>query len=101
MSTEIVKALGIVSKDKSEMSTLEKIMVLAYNPMKINKEILDFLEQLDADNSSVYKQMNLAKEALTRSGNWSDDVDPRFEENKAEFDELMKVVEGQYATRTT
>ena len=38
--------------------------------------------------------MNLAKEALTRSGNWSDDVDPRFEENKAEFDELMKVVEG-------
>lgn len=93
-STEIVKALGIVSKDKSEMSTLEKIMVLAYNPMKIIKEFLDFLELVDADNSSVYKQMNLAKEALTRSGNWSDDVDPRFEENKAEFDELMKVVEG-------
>ena len=33
------------------------------------------------------------RDKLTRSGNWSDDVDPRFDENKSIFDDLMKLVE--------
>ena len=37
--------------------------------------------------------MLATKEVLTRSGNWSDDEDPRFEENKSAFDDLMNLLE--------
>ena len=88
-SAEIAKALSIVSENKSDLSTLEKIILYVCNPMKVINEFLDFLEQVEKDNTSVYSEMILAKEALTRGGKWLDDVDPRFSQNKPEFDELM------------
>ena len=52
------------------------------------------MELVDKDNSSVYSEMNIAKENLTRSGVWSDDVDPRFEQNRTEFERMMELMEG-------
>lgn len=88
-SAEIAKALCIISVDKRNMSTLEKIILYAHNPMKIISEFLNFLAQVEKDNASVYSEMVLAKDALTRGGKWSDDVDPRFSQNKPKFDELI------------
>ena len=48
---------------------------------------------MDEDRKNVYSEMVAAKEALTRSGNWSDDVDPRFDDNKSAFEDLMKLLE--------
>lgn len=92
-SAEIAKALSIVSMDSSNMSMLEKIILYVNNPMKIIGDFLGFLTQVEKNNDSVYYEMVLAKEALTRGGKWSDDVDPRFIQNESEFNKLMSRVE--------
>lgn len=93
-SAEITKSLTIIDVDTNGMSIIEKIILYSSNPMKIVKEFLDFLELVDKDNASVYSEMNLAKEKLTRSGAWSNDIDPRFEQNKAEFEKYIQLMEG-------
>ena len=93
-SVEIAKALERISADVNGMSIIEKIILYSSNPMKIVKQLLDFLRLVDGDNDYVYSEMKLAKENLTRSGVWSDDVDPRFEQNQSDFDRLMKLMEG-------
>ena len=75
------------------MSTLDKLIVYSKNPMKILKQFIEFLEKVDKDREHVYSEMIAAKDALTRSGNWSDDVDPRFDDNKSAFEGLMKLLE--------
>ncbi len=93
-SVEIAKALERISADVNGMSIIEKIILYSSNPMKIVEQLLDFLRLVDKDNDYVYSEMKLAKENLTRSGVWSDDVDPRFEQNQSDFDRLMKLMEG-------
>nr|WP_294485123.1 hypothetical protein [uncultured Anaerosporobacter sp.] len=90
---ELSKAFSIVSEDVSHMDTLDKLVAYSKNPMKIIKQFILFIKAVDDDRTNVYNQMLIEKEALTRSGNWSDDVDPRFDDNKLEFDDLMKLVE--------
>ena len=93
-SAEITKSMAALNTNLNGMAIMEKIMYYSSNPMKIVKEFLHFLELVDKDNSSVYSEMNIAKENLTRSGVWSDDVDPRFEQNRTEFERMMELMEG-------
>lgn len=90
---ELSKAFSLVSEDVSHMYTLDKLVAYSKNPMKIIKQFILFVKAVDDDRTNVYNQMLIEKEALTRSGNWSDDVDPRFDDNKLEFDDLMKLME--------
>ena len=92
--SEIAKSIIALNTNLNCMSILEKIMFYSSNPMKIAKDFLSFLELVDSDNSSVYSEMNIAKEKLTRSGVWSNDIDPRFEQNRTEFERDMKLMEG-------
>lgn len=93
-SANIAKALTVLNMDMNEMSTFDKLIKYAQNPMKIVKQFLAFLEVVNEDCSKVLNEMYHTKEVLTRSGNWSNEVDPRFEENKGSFDELIKLMEG-------
>lgn len=93
-SAEITKSIAALNTNLNGMAIMEKIMYYSSNPMKIVKEFLHFLELVDKDNSFVYSEMNIAKEKLTRSGVWSDDVDPRFEQHRTEFERMMKLMEG-------
>ncbi len=90
---EILKALSVVSKDISNMSTLNIIAAYSSNPIKEIEPFVYFLREVDKDRDEVYNQMLNDRERLTRSGNWSGDVDPRFEANKSIFDDLIKLVE--------
>lgn len=90
---EISKAFALVSMDTSEMTTMDKIILYSKNPMKIIKKFIEFLQLVDEDRKNVYSEMLAAKESLTRSGNWTDNVDPRFADNQAAFEELMKLLE--------
>lgn len=90
---DIAKAFAVLSADISTMSTLDKVILYSKNPMRLAKNFIAFLKKVDADRQNVYSEMLAAKEALTRSGNWSDDVDPRFEENISVFDDLMRLLE--------
>lgn len=93
-AADISRAFTLASMNTDGMPTLDKIVLYSQNPMKIIKKFMEFLKLVDADRKYVYSEMIEAKEALTRSGNWSDDVDPRFEVNQATFDDLMKLLEG-------
>ena len=90
---EISKAFSLVSMDTSDLSTIDKLIIYSKNPMKIIKQFIDLLKRVDEDRKNVYSEMVATKEALTRSGNWSDDVDPRFDDNKSAFEDLMKLLE--------
>lgn len=90
---EILKALAVVSMDISKMSPLDIIAAYSSNPIKEIEAFVDFLREVDKDRDEVYSQMLNDKENLTRSGHWSDDVDPRFDANKSVFDDLIKLVE--------
>lgn len=90
---EISKALDVVSMDISTMSTLDVIAAYSSNPIKEIEVLVHFLREVDKDREEVYSQMLNDREKLTRSGNWSNDVDPRFDANKSVFDDLMKLVE--------
>ncbi|MBQ3165685.1 MAG: hypothetical protein IJC02_14340 [Lachnospiraceae bacterium] len=89
----LVKAFSLLSDDYSEKSTLEKLIIYSSNPMEIVKRFLNLLKCVDEDRSKVYDDMIKTKESLTRSGNWSDDVDPRFSANESSFIDLMKKLE--------
>lgn len=90
---EISRAFSLVSIDMSDLPTIDKLITYSKNPMKIIKQFIDFLKKVDEDRKNVYSEMIAEKEALTRSGNWSDDVDPRFDDNKSAFEDLMKLLE--------
>ena len=92
-SVEIAKALSIVSMDSNNMSILEKIILYANNPMKIISDFLNFISQVEEDNDNVNSQIKDEKEALTRGGKWSDDVDPRFSQYELKFNELISRME--------
>ena len=92
-SNSIVKALDVLNMDLSEKSILEIIILYSQNPLKIVKKFIKLLEAVNADRAKVYLEMQKEKEVLTRSGNWSDDADPRFESEKASFEELLKLME--------
>lgn len=90
---DISKAFTIVSMDTSGLTTIDKLIQYSRNPMKIIRQFIDFLKMVDEDRKNVYSQMIAEKNTLTRRGNWSDDVDPRFDADKSAFDELMKLLE--------
>lgn len=90
---EIARAFSVLSEDLSKMNSMDKLVAYSKNPMKIVKQFMDFIKSVDEDRANVYNQMLVEKEALTRSGNWSDDIDPRFTDQKTDFDNLMKLME--------
>jgi len=92
-SAELSKAFSSVSVDTSDLPTIDKIIIYSKNPMKIIKQFIEFLKKVDEDGANIYNEMIAAKEALTRSGNWSNDIDPRFDANKSAFEDLMKLLE--------
>ena len=93
-SVELAKAFGVLSADYSDMNTIDVLVAFSKDPMKIVKQFMAFIKMVDDDQKSVYNQMTAEKEALTRSGNWSDDVDPRFDERRSEFDMLVRQMES-------
>lgn len=90
---ELAKAFMIVSDDYTQVNVLHKLFVFSKNPIKVIKQFIDFVRNVDGDREYVVSQMKSEKDKLTRSGNWSDDVDPRFEKAKSEFYNLLELME--------
>ena len=47
------------------------------------------LSKADKDIDTAHEQMRSEKEALTRKGSWSDNIDPRFEQHQKVFETLL------------
>jgi len=93
-SAELSKAFNVLSTNYSEMNTIDVLVAFSKDPMKIVKQFMSFIKMVDDDQKNVYNQMTAEKEALTRSGNWTDDVDPRFDARRNEFDKLVEQMEN-------
>lgn len=93
-SSNIVKSLSILGMDTKDYASLDILVLYSQNPMKIVKEFISLIRLVDEDREKVYNEMQKEKELLTRSGIWSNDVDPRFEKEKDLFDELLQRMEG-------
>ena len=93
-SAELSKAFNVLSTDYSKMNTIDVLVAFSKDPMKIVKQFMTFIKTVDDDQKNVYNQMTAEKEALTRSGNWTNDVDPRFDARRSEFDMLVHQMES-------
>ena len=96
-SSNIIKSLSILCKEMDGLSSLEKMIYYSKNPMKNIKSFISLLKKVYDDVESIYNEMTNTKQELIRSGKWlnigGNSVDPRFDENKLEFDKLIKLME--------
>lgn len=89
----LIKSLEKLNSDMSDMSDLQFLIHFSSNPMKIVKEFLCLLEDVESDYKKVDNQMQTEKEALTRKGKWSDNTDPRFMQQLPDFEALIASLE--------
>lgn len=89
----ITQSLHILNENYNGKSVLEVLLAFSQNPMKIVNDFINLLDNIKSDMEKVYSDLEQEKNKLTRSGNWSADVDPRFEEYQKEFVEIIQLLE--------
>lgn len=92
-ASEISKAMSILQKDYSGEDDISVLYAFAENPIGIVSPFLDMLKRADKDIATAEGRMKNEKDILTRSGSWSDNIDPRFEQQKESFEALLAELE--------
>ena len=88
-ASEIEKAMNILQSDCSDEDDISVLYAFSSNPIGTVLPFLEMLQKANIDIDTAYEQMHNEKESLTRKGNWSENVDPRFKEQQVAFDTLF------------
>ena len=88
-ASNIAKAMCILQKDYSSEADISVLYAFSSNPIGVVLPFLEMLRKANKDIDTVYDQMHNEKESLTRKGNWTDNIDPRFEQQKETFEALL------------
>lgn len=88
-ASEIAKAMSILQKDYSGEDDISVLYAFSENPIGVVSPFLDMLKRADKDITTAEEQMKNEKDILTRKGSWSDNIDPRFEQQKESFETLL------------
>lgn len=88
-ASDIAKAMNILQKDYSGEDDISVLYVFSSNPIGTVLPFLKMLQKANEDIDTAREQMQSEKESLTRKGNWSNNVDPRFEQQQRDFDTLF------------
>jgi len=88
-ASEIAKAMCILQKDFSNDDDISVLYAFSSNPIGVVLPFLKLLRTVNTDIDTAYGQMHSEKDALTRKGNWNDNIDPRFEQQQESFDTLF------------
>lgn len=88
-ASDIAKAMNILQKDYSAEDDISVLYAFSANPIGIVLPFLEMLNETNKDTDTVYEQMHSEKESMTRKGNWTDNVDPRFEQQRGAFEALL------------
>lgn len=88
-ASEIEKAMNILQSDYSDEDDISVLYAFSSNPIGTVLPFLEMLQKANIDIDTAYEQMHNEKESLTRKGNWSENVDPRFKEQQVAFDTLF------------
>ena len=92
-ASDIAKAMAILQKDYTNKDDVSVLYAFSSNPIGRVQPFLKLLERAASDVETAYEQMCNEKEKLTRKGNWSDNVDPRFEQKQDEFNVILAELE--------
>ena len=87
-ASAIAKAMLILQKDYSGEDDISVLYAFSSNPIGVVLPFLEMLRKANKDIDTAYEQMQNEKEALTRKGNWNDNIDPRFEQQQEAFEVL-------------
>lgn len=87
-ASEIAKAMSLLQKDYSENDDVSVLYSFSSNPIGVVLPFLEMLRNANKDIDTAYEQMCSEKETMTRKGNWSDNIDPRFEQQQGIFEAI-------------
>lgn len=88
-ASDIAKAMNILQKDYSGEDDISVLYAFSSNPIGTVLPFLKMLQKANEDIDTAREQMQSEKESLTRKGNWSNNVDPRFGQQQRDFDTLF------------
>lgn len=88
-ASEIAKAMIILQKDYSGEDNIAVLYAFSLNPIGVVQPFLEMLKKVNKDIDTAYGHMLSEKKDLTRKGNWSDNVDPRFAQQQGAFEKLF------------
>lgn len=91
MLAKKIDAINIVQKEKNR---IEKLIIFSENPLKDIKKLLELFKIINDDVEIVNEKQNKEKSQLTRSGNWADEFDPRFDEKEEDLGYIINVLEA-------
>ena len=88
-ASDIAKAMVILQKDYSDEEDISVLYAFSSNPIGTALPFLEMLRKADKDIDTAHEQMRSEKEALTRKGSWSENIDPRFKQQQKAFETLL------------
>jgi len=88
-ASDIAKAMVILQKDYSDEEDISVLYAFSSNPIGTASPFLEMLRKADKDIDTAHEQMRSEKEALTRKGSWSENIDPRFKQQQKAFETLL------------
>ena len=88
-ASDIARAMNILQKDYSDEDDISVLYAFSSNPIGVVLPFLEILRKANKDIDTAYEQMYSEKESLTRKGSWNDNVDPRFEQQREDFEMLF------------
>ncbi len=91
-SDSLIKAIVNVRKAISTDNMVESMILLNGNSVGLLIELSDVLDSSSTDLASAETQATEEEERLKRSGVWTDNTDPRFEEKEESFNALYKEI---------
>lgn len=86
-------AMAKMQRDYSCEKDIAVLIAFSSNPIGIVLPFLELLKKAVSDVKIANETMINEKETLTRKGNWSDSVDPRFAERRDDFENLFAAFE--------
>ena len=93
-ASAIANAMCKLQADYSCEDDLTVLIAFSSNPIGIVLPFLELLKRVSADVNKANEMMENEKNMLTRNGNWTNATDPRFDERKDGFEELLSAFEG-------
>ena len=92
-AASLANVISALNTADSDLTTLSLLLHFANNPMRRIMPLMNILRQTAQDVERVVSQKETEKEELKRKGGWSEHKDPRFADEKVEFDALLAAFE--------
>lgn len=88
-ASDIAKALNILLEEYKDEDDITVLCKFSANPIGKALPFLQILNKAYNDADIAFGQMNNEIESLKQKGSWNDNIDPRFEKQQKNFEDLL------------